>query len=83
MMARTDTSLLNVPFGATQSKLIEEAPVAAPVPQPKRLLEQCPYCRARLSGVEAKMERCLTCGAQFNQTQAAAGTAGGGFIVRI
>jgi Zn finger protein HypA/HybF involved in hydrogenase expression len=50
---RTETIASDAPRGAML------APKEAPA------VEQCPACKARLSSVEQKFERCLSCGKNF------------------
>jgi hypothetical protein len=86
-MGRSDTTLLNVPFALPQATATEIQPSAA-LPKPpevKRVLTHCPYCNCKLSSVEAKMERCLSCGAQFDPSTSvlSRNQTDGSFIVRI
>lgn len=86
-MGRSDTALLDMLFAkpqATAAEIKPSDPLPA-APEPKRILTHCPYCSCKLSSVEVKMERCLSCGAQFNQTTAAIsrGQASSSYIVGI
>jgi hypothetical protein len=53
----------------TSSQLAEVLNRAQSVPpasvQPKSSLSACPACKASLSGVEQKLEKCLSCGKSF------------------
>jgi uncharacterized protein with PIN domain len=99
-MGRSDTYLLNVPRAADEAQPVAEdvfepaeavhaeLPVMrrpeALAPVVRELLKQCPYCKSRLSAVEAKMERCLSCGAQLEARSASAAPGEGEeYIVRI
>jgi hypothetical protein len=86
-MGRSDTTTLNVPFATPQAAVTEikpDLPAAAPA-EVKRPLTHCPYCSCKISSVEAKMERCLSCGAQLNSSVSVLSRAADSesFIVRI
>jgi hypothetical protein len=74
-------------FAKPHAAAAEIKPNAAPPapPEPQRILTHCPYCNCKLSPVEVKLERCLSCGAQFHQTAGtiSRGQVSGSFIVGI
>jgi hypothetical protein len=80
-MGRTDAWALNVPEAPPimpRDETVAEAPVAQqrqPVEdvfhdsKPQQVAaSSCPSCSAKLSGVEQKFERCLSCGKSFAQS---------------
>jgi hypothetical protein len=76
-----------VPFAPPPASVAEFKPnparLASPVTKPA--LTHCPYCSCKLSSVEVKMERCLSCGAQFSPASGASSHAqdAESFIVRF
>jgi len=57
----------NAGSNAQLAELLNRPAPAQPTPSaaPRAAVTQCPACKASLSGVEQKFERCLSCGKSF------------------
>ena len=60
---------VNAPQAQANAQLAEllnrPAPAQSAPDQPRSAIASCPSCKAGLSGVEQKFERCLSCGKSF------------------
>jgi ribosomal protein L37AE/L43A len=52
-----------MPLAAASAQLAEV--LSRPAPAAKPAISSCPSCKASLSGVELKFEKCLSCGKSF------------------
>jgi hypothetical protein len=56
---------------AASNQLLEQVFAARAVQEQAAAPSTCPSCSAKLSGVELKFERCLSCGKTFGSTNVA------------
>ena len=70
-----DTVTTTLSPGAQLAEMLGRPAVATPqradTAPVKAALVQCPSCKASLSGVEQKFEKCLSCGKSFAGTDSA------------